>query len=90
MPVVGKRAHVGYSGMTVGVDVFSHQYNIANLHIVDAVLQNYCTNRGQSYLLIIRNDLYVPEIHLLLERLVSTFMIYLRFTWMIQVFQITR
>ena len=39
MPVVGKGAHVEYTGRTADVNAFSPQYDTAQLPIVDAVIQ---------------------------------------------------
>ena len=61
MPVVGKGAHVEYTGRTANVNAFSPKYNTSQLPIVDAVMQYDCEHNDQSYLLYIRNALYVPE-----------------------------
>ena len=61
MPVVGKGAHVEYTGRTADVNAFSPKYDTAQLPIVDAIIQYDCPHTGQSYLLVIRNALYVPE-----------------------------
>ena len=61
MPVVGKGAHVEYTGKSVEVNAFSPTYKPTSLPIVDAVLQYDCDHSGVSYLLIIKNALYVPE-----------------------------
>ena len=63
MPVVGKGAHVEYTGRTADVNAFSPNIATSQLPIVDAVVQYDCAHSGQSYLLIIRNDLYVPEMN---------------------------
>ena len=63
MPVVGKGAHVEYTGRTADVNAFSPSYDTSQLPIVDAVIQYDCTHSGQSYLLYIRNALYVPEMN---------------------------
>ena len=61
MPVVGKGAQVEYTGRTADANAFSPTYDTAQLPIVDAVLQYDCPHSGKTYLLIIRNALYVPE-----------------------------
>ena len=61
MPVVGKGAHVEYTGKTVDVNAFSPTIEPTQLPIVDAVIQYDCNHSGVSYLLIIKNALYVPE-----------------------------
>ena len=63
MPVVGKGAHVEFTGNTADVKAFSPQFETAQIPIVDAVVQYDCQHSGQSYLLMIRNALYVPEMN---------------------------
>ena len=95
MPVVGKGAHVEYTGRTADVNAFSPNIATSQLPIVDAVVQYDCAHSGQSYLLIIRNALYVPEMNnhlippfIMREAGIKVF-IHLKFNWMIQEFQIT-
>ena len=63
MPVVGKGAHVEYTDKTADVNAFSPKYETSQLPIVDAVIQDDCNHSGHSYLLIIRNALYVSEMN---------------------------
>ena len=61
MPVVGKGAHVEYTGKTADVNAFSPNIETSQLPIVNAVVQYDCAHSGNSCLIIIRNALYVPE-----------------------------
>ena len=63
MPVVGKGAHVEYTGRTADVNAFSPNLDTSQLPIVDAVIQYDCTHSGQSYLIYICNDMYVREMN---------------------------
>ena len=51
MHVVGKGAHVEYTGRTADVNTFSPSYDTSQLPIVDDVIQYDCNHSGQSYLL---------------------------------------
>ena len=61
MHVVDKGAHVEYTRRTVDVNASSPIYDTAPLHVVGYVIQYDCSNSRQSYLMIIRNALFVPE-----------------------------
>ena len=61
MPVVGKGAQVEFTGRTADVNAFSPQYDTAQLPIVDAVVQYDCPYSGKTYMLLIRNALYVRD-----------------------------
>ena len=63
MPVSDKGAHVEYTGRTVDENSFSTTYDMAPLPMVDAIIQYHCSHSSQSYLLIIINSLYVPEMN---------------------------
>ena len=62
MPVVGSSAYIlNESGESAEVNAFSPDYPTRNIPIVDAALQYESPYDGKTYILVIRNALYVPS-----------------------------
>ena len=62
MPVVGRHAYViSDTGRVADVNPFTPDYDSMQVSIVDAAVQYDCPYDGQSYILVIRNALYVPS-----------------------------
>ena len=62
MPVVGCHAYIlSDTGRIADVNAFSPDYATMELPIVDAAIQYDCPYSGISYILVIRNALYVPS-----------------------------
>ena len=63
MAVVGSQAFVfSTSGKTCDVQAFSKEANgMSGVHIVDAAIAYDCPFSGQTFMLVIRNALYVPS-----------------------------
>ena len=62
MPVVGRHAYIiSDTGRMADVSPFTPDYASMQLRIVDAAVQYDCPYDGQSYILVIRNTLYVPS-----------------------------
>jgi hypothetical protein len=62
MPVVGRHAYIiSDTGRMADVSPFTPDYKSMQLRIVDAAVQYDCPYNGQSYILVIRNMLYVPS-----------------------------
>ena len=62
MPVVGRHAYIiSDTGRMADVSPFTPDYASMQLRIVDAAVQYDCPYNGMSYILVIRNTLYVPS-----------------------------
>ena len=62
MPVVGSSAYIiAESGDSAEVNAFSPDYPTRTIPIVDAALQYESPHDGKTYILVIRNALYVPS-----------------------------
>jgi hypothetical protein len=62
MPVVGRHAYlISDTGRVADVSPFTPDYSSMQLRIVDAAVQYNCPYDGESYILVIRNALYVPS-----------------------------
>ena len=62
MPVVGKHSFViSDTGKTVSVSPFTPQYKPVTVKLVDAAIQYDGPLDGKSYILVVRNALYCPE-----------------------------
>ena len=62
MPVVGRHAYIiSDTGRVADVSPFTPDYESMQLRIVDAAVQYDCPYNGESYILVIRNTLYVPS-----------------------------
>ena len=62
MPVVGCHAYIlSDTGRIADVNAFCPDYATMELPIVDAAIQYDCPYSGISYILVIRNALYVPS-----------------------------
>ena len=74
MCVVGKHCIIiSRSGKTINVGTFSPSAgSLSAVPIVDAVIAYDCRRTGQTYLLVLRNALYVPEME---ENLISPFIL---------------
>ena len=64
MPVVGQHAYIlSDTGKVADVNPFMPDYQAIQVPIVDAAIQYDCPYDGKSYILVIRNALYVPSMH---------------------------
>jgi hypothetical protein len=62
MLVIDQHAYViSDTGRIADVNPFTPDYNSMQVPIVDAALQYHCPYDGQSYILVIRNELHVPS-----------------------------
>ena len=62
MPVVGSGAYIlAHSGKTVDVSAYNPDYESMKIPVVDAALQYDNLFDGKTYILVIRNALYVPS-----------------------------
>jgi hypothetical protein len=62
MPVVGQNAYIiSDTGRVADVSPFTPDYASMQIRIVDAAVQYDCPYDGESYILVIRNMLYVPS-----------------------------
>ena len=62
MPVIGRNARViSTSDKTCDVKAFSPEIRPLKVKMVDAAVEYICPYSGQSYILVIRNGLYVPS-----------------------------
>jgi hypothetical protein len=62
MPVVGRHAYIILDqGWLADVSPFTPDYAPMQLRIVDAAVQYDCPYSGKSYILVLRNTLYVPS-----------------------------
>ena len=63
MPVVGKNTFVlTWLGKEVTVSPYSPAYEPLDIPLVDAALKYDCPYDGKTYILVVRNALYVPEL----------------------------
>jgi len=62
MPVLGKNCLIlSDTGKLVDVNPFTPDYESMTVQIVDAAIQYDCLYEGKSYVLVIKNSLYVPS-----------------------------
>ena len=62
MPAVGRHVYViSDTGKIADVNPFTPDYNSMQVHIVDAAVQYECPYTGDTYILVIRNELHVPS-----------------------------
>jgi hypothetical protein len=62
MPVVGRHAYIiSDQGRLADVSPFTPDYAPMQIRIVDAAVQYDCPYSGKSYILVLRNTLYVPS-----------------------------
>ena len=62
MPVVGRNAYIiSDTGRIADVNPFTPDYDSMQISIVDAAIRYDCPYNGRSYILVIRNALFVPS-----------------------------
>jgi hypothetical protein len=62
MPVIGSHAYIiSDTGRVADVSPFTPDYSSMKIRVVDAAVQYDCQYTGTSYILVIRNALYVPS-----------------------------
>ena len=60
--MVGRHAYIiSDTGKVADVNPFIPDYNSTQVDIVDAVVQYECPYNGETYILVIRNTLYIPS-----------------------------
>ena len=63
MPVLGRHPYIiSDTGQVVDVRPFTPDYAFMQHQIVDAAVQYDCPYNGESYILVIRNTIYIPSI----------------------------
>ena len=73
MPVVGKHAYIiAETGKTVDVSPFTPDYKLLTVPLVDATVKYDNPYNGKTYILVLRNALYVPSME---HNLIPPFML---------------